>query len=352
MRSTRRAAATILVVAITAFAAACAPMYAPDPATVGANGAANWLVTQFDATTHLIPSAFVPGSPDPGASAYAATSLKITGVGGTTASAAVAALAPIVDLYVKDSGGNDKPGSLSRLILAIESIGGNPRAFGGFDLVARLEATIRTTGPDVGLFGVQSPTYDGAFRQGLALSALSLVSPKPASIDPGAGSIASLPAVAWLFSQQCADGSWMPYRANLATPCAFDPITYSSPDTNSTALAVLGVHAVGGTSPVDPATWLNAIRNPDGGWSFDGSVGSPSDPDSTGLVIGARRALGTFPDAAAISALLAFQLGASAPAPDQGAFFYPYGPPTPNLLATNDAILGLANGVWPQVLNT
>ena len=123
MRSTRRAAATILVVAITAFAAACAPMYAPDPAAVGANTAANWLVTQFDATTHLIPSAFVPGSPDPGASAYAATSLKITGVGGTTAADAVAALAPIVDLYVKDGGGNDKPGSLSRLILAIESIG-------------------------------------------------------------------------------------------------------------------------------------------------------------------------------------------------------------------------------------
>ena len=53
-----------------------------------------------------------------------------------------------------------------------------------------------------------------------------------------------------------------------------------------------------------------------------------------------------------IDVLRSFQFGASAPASDRGAFFYPpfSGPPTPNLLSTNDALLGLAPGVWPAVL--
>ena len=50
----------------------------------------------------------------------------------------------------------------------------SPTSFGGTNLVARLLATQRTTGTDAGLFGAQDPTFDGAYRQGLALAALAV----------------------------------------------------------------------------------------------------------------------------------------------------------------------------------
>ena len=361
MRTTRRAAATIVVVALSALASAVTQGAGAEPtsatasaATVPAEQAATWLLSQFDATTHLIPSPFVAGSPDPGATVQAAANLELTGVGHSAASAAVTALAPSVDLFVKDGTGHDKPGSLARLILAVIATGGDPHSYGGFDLVSRLGSTIQTTGTDAGLFGTQDATYDGAFRQGLSLAALSMVIPKPASIDPGAGSINDLPAVAWLRLQQCADGSWMPHRTDLTVACAPDFVNFTGPDTNSTALAAIGLRAVATSAPISPTAYFNTLRHADGGWGFDGNPTSVTDPDSTGLVMAALRALGSTPDAAASTALRSFQLGDSAPPADQGAFYYPpYAPTdplTPNLQSTNDAILGLSNGIWPAVL--
>ena len=348
MKALRGAAATCVVVALT-WMSACAPTPTTDAAAAARTGAGAWLAQQFDATTGVIPSPYVPGTNDLGSTATAITSLRIAGTGGNVAAAAVTALSLRVDEYVVDGSGNDQPGPLARLILAVRSTGGDPRSFGGTDLVARLEATLLTSGSDAGRFGVQDATYDGAFRQGLALAALSVVVPRPAVVDPGTGSVDDLPAVAWLQAQQCSDGCWMPYRADLTAPCAFDPVTFASPDTNSTAMAVLGLRSLGATAPADFSAWLTSVRNADGGWSFDGGAGSPTDPDSTGLVVAARRATGTLPDTAAVSALIGFQLGSSYPAAEQGAFYYPYGTPSPSLLATNDAVLGLAPGVWPAV---
>lgn len=349
-RSTRTFGAALLL-ALVAIAAACFPQPSstPDPAIAATDSAVNWLISRFDTTSGLIPSAFVPGTGDPGASAYAITSLKLAGAGSATRAAALTALASQVDAFALDGSGHDKPGSLARLILAVVAEGGNPRSFGGHDLVARLEATIRTAGPDAGLFGVQSPTYDGAFRQGLALAALSVVTPKPSSIDPGSGSLDALPPVAWLRRQQCATGSWM-YRADTSVACAPDPVTFVGPDSNGTALAVLGLHAIGTAPLVDPLPWLASARASDGGWGYDEL--SSSDPDSTGVVMAALRALGQPPDAGARDALLSFQFGSSSAAADRGAFFYPpfSGPAAPDVLATNDAVLGLGNAVWPASL--
>ncbi len=350
MRATFRAAVTALVIAGTTLLAACAPTPAPSPTATARSQAARWLLRQFDTGTHVIESATSPGQPDVGGTAYAVTSLRIASSSPATQQAAVAALAPDVDLFVKDANGVDQPGQLARLILAIEAVDGDPRAYGGSDLVARLEATLATSGPDAGRFGVQDATYDGAYRQGISLAALSLVSPTPASITPGVGGIDAVPAVAWLRSQQCADGSWMPYRSDLSAPCAFDPVLFAGPDSNSTAMAVLGLKAVGASTVVDANSWFGTARTASGGWGYDAF--STADPDSTGLVIAARRALGIKPDAEAITALRSFQFDTSAPVSDRGAFFYPpwSGPALPNLLATNDAMLGLAPATWPGVL--
>ena len=317
----------------------------------GLDRATSWLVSQFDPTTEVIPSAFAPGSDDLGGTINAVLSLAMSGGGSDTARAALTALESRVDELVIDTDGNDVPAALARLIVGAVAFGRDPADFGGHDLVSRLAATVAATGPDAGRVGVQDATYDGAFRQGLALAALSLVSPTPAVIDPGAGPIGDVPAVKWLVDQQCADGSWMPYRSDLGEACAYDPATFSGPDSNSTALAVIGLSAVGATANVDAMAWLTGIRNADGGWSFDGASGSPSDPDSTGLVMGALRAAGQEPDSAAYATLLGFQFGSDAPAADQGAFWYPpfTGPPVASLLATNDAVLGLADGAFPEV---
>ena len=262
------------------------------------------------------------------------------------------ALAKRVDEYVVDSSGNDQPGSLARLILAAEATGLNPRNFGGSNLVARLQATMRRTGPDRGLFGVQSPTFDGAFRQGLALAALSLVRPRPPVLSGGT-SIDDVPPVAWLRAQQCGDGSWTRIAAISLRRASFDPSQFTGPDTNSTALAVLGLEAVDATGGSAAAPWFTAVRSDDGGWSFCGGATTSADPDSTGLVLAALRALGTPGDDRAVTRLLQFQFGPGAPGADRGAFWFPpfdASPPTPSLLATNDALLGLAPGVWPGVV--
>lgn len=348
MRATRRAVAASLMVIAALLLSACLPT----PGVARDRGDA-WLVNQFGANG-LIPSSFVPNQDDLGGTAYAVTNLAIGRVGQATSLRAAAALAARVDKYVDPGGsGADMPGSLAQLILVAEAVGMNPRDFGGTNLVARLEATMRRTGPDAGLFGVQDPIFDGAFRQGLALAALSLVRPRPEVLKRGQGSIDAVPAVAWLRGQQCADGSWMPYRSDLGAPCVFDPNRFTGPDTNSTAMAVLGLKAVAATGEDAARSWFVAVRSSDGGWSFNGGSGTAADPDSTGLVLAALRALGTPGDDRAVTRLLQFQFGPSAAGADRGAFWFPpfdSSPRTPSLLATNDALVGLAPGVWPGIV--
>jgi hypothetical protein len=293
----------------------------------------------------LVPSAVDPSQPDFGATAHVVLALRQSGYGKDAATTAANGLGAHVDDFVVGQNG-DNPANLALLILVAEAFGQAPHSFGTThtDLVARLEATARTSGPDTGLYGAGDPTFDGPFRQGLALAALSLVDPPAANSAP----------VTWLLSQQCADGSWM-YRADRSKPCAFDPVSFAGPDTNATALAAMGLHAVGASAPVAPLAWLGQVRGTDGGWSFNGGASSASDPDSTGLVIAAYRTLGAAVPDGATAKLLSFQFGCDAAATDQGAFWYPpfdNSPPTPNLLATHDSTVGLVDGPWPASLTS
>lgn len=184
------------------------------------------------------------------------------------------------------------------------------------------------------LFGEGDPTYDGVWRQSLALLAQDTAGYTPAD-----------EAVDWLLGQQCADGSYLSYRADTGTSC--QDVTAS--DTNATAVAVQALAALGGHDKAVGAAldWLEGVQNEDGGWSYN--PGGASDADSTALVIGAFTAADEDPadvrrdGATPYDALAALQLGCDAAEDERGAFAYQAdadtGELSPNDLATADAVL-------------
>jgi hypothetical protein len=252
------------------------------------------------------------------------------------------ALAEIWEKFVAESdtavqvGGIDDPGLLAKAILLAVAIGQDPRSLGsdsGPDLVAGLLALEQTAGPDTGLFGSGFALYDGVFRQGLALRALAAVdvTPSSASID-------------WVLNQQCSDGSWMPYRSDLNTECAFDGDAFVGPDSNSTASALQALATLQvPTAPMDWSagrTWLLENRNEDGGWGF--FPGDATDPNSTASAL---QALIDTTDRSvyfsAAQALIDFQLPCSSEV-DPGAFEVGFAPGFGDLLATTHAVGVLA----------
>ncbi|MET9903270.1 prenyltransferase/squalene oxidase repeat-containing protein [Streptomyces sp. NPDC006446] len=131
-----------------------------------------------------------------------------------------------------------------------------------------------------GLYGSTDPTYDGVWRQSLALLAQHTVKVRPAE-----------KAVDWLTGQQCANGAFAAYRADAAAACD----AKTQVDTNSTAAAVQALAALGGHDDATgrAVTWLKSAQNKDGGWGY--MAGGPSDANSTSVVIGALKAVGEKP---------------------------------------------------------
>ncbi|MGW4023168.1 prenyltransferase/squalene oxidase repeat-containing protein [Streptomyces sp. NPDC005009] len=130
------------------------------------------------------------------------------------------------------------------------------------------------------LYGDSDPQYDGVWRQSLALLAQ-----HTAGVEP------SKAAVGWLTGQQCADGSFAPYRADTAAACDAKTMV----DTNQTAAAVQALAALGGHDDVTEKAvgWLKSAQNKDGGWGY--VAGGASDTNSTSVVIGALAAAGEKP---------------------------------------------------------
>lgn len=137
-----------------------------------------------------------------------------------------------------------------------------------------LAAPASAAGPDAGLYGATDPTYDGVFRQSLALIALD---------DAGAPIPKS--AIDWLAGQQCLDGAFLSYRASIRTACpAPDAANFTGPDSNSTAMAAMALAAVGRRDAADRAAKaLVSWQNADGGWGY--IPGGASDVNSTGLAL-------------------------------------------------------------------
>lgn len=311
------------------------------PQTTATQAAANWLAGQLQ-PDGSIASTTTPGSPDLTATANTALALASSGVDRSQAMSALTFLEGNVDSYVTVDG-NDGPGQLALLILDAHALGVSPTSFNGTNLVARLLATQQTSGTESGLFGVQDATYDGAYREGLSLSALAV-----AGVTTGPAVTA---AETWLTGQQCPDGGWTSL-VTVANPCNGKPADYAGPDTNSTAVAVEGLEAQGalGTSAASSALhFLKKAQDADGGWGYEPNTArapGSTDPDSTALVLQALLALGAVPSSApytksgtdGVASLLADQVTSG---PDTGGISFP-GIPGADLLATYQAIPALA----------
>lgn len=189
-----------------------------------------------------------------------------------------------------------------------------------------------------GLFGAQNPTYDGTLRQSFALLGLAATQQR-----------APAEAVDWLVEQQCADGSFVSFRSDLAQPCPpADPDNYTGPDTNSTALAAMALALHGRKKHSQRAlAWLQRVQTPGGGWGF--VEGSSPDTNSTGLALAAMR----FAPSASRSAGAAVRwlkrqvLPCSAPLSDRFGMTWQPGPDAlVNGGATAQGLLGLA-GAFP-----
>ncbi|MFD3838739.1 prenyltransferase/squalene oxidase repeat-containing protein [Streptomyces sp. NPDC058642] len=173
-----------------------------------------------------------------------------------------------------------------------------------------------------GLYGGGDPTYDGVWRQSLALLAQDTVGVVPAA-----------EAVDWLTGQQCANGAFAPFRADTAKACAPGLLV----DTNSTAAAVQALAALGGhdTATGKAVAWLKSVQNKDGGWGY--TPGGASDANSTSVVIGALTAAGEKPAAVVkggkspYDALLTFAL----PCGGDGGGAFAYQPDKKGKLAAN-----------------
>jgi hypothetical protein len=304
------------------------------PQSHDAHRAAIWLGSQVNADGYVVTS----GSPDLGDTALTILALAAADTDHAVAVRALTYMEGHVDDYVND-GGHDDPAALATLVLDAHVLHVNPADFGGTDLVTRLLKTVQTSGANVGLFGVQDPTYDGAYRQGLALAALAAVGVKKKS-EVGT-------AIEWLQHQQCANGGWEAYRSSTTACTPSNPNTYSGPDTNSTALAIEGLSAQHAAIRHNPITFYKSLQQSSGGWGY---YGGSADPDSTALVIQSLLALHDSVSAARfhrgtkdpVTALLSFQLA-------DGAFYFPTqgSPNTANGLSTEQAVPALDKKPFP-----
>lgn len=152
-------------------------------------------------------------------------------------------------------------------ILAITSLGQDPRTFGSKDYVAALESFHSN-----GQLGDPATLNDDIF------GVLALVSAGVAASDPVVSDSKN-----FLLTHQSADGGW--------------GFTVNSSDTNMTAAAILALLAsgvAGADSHIQAAVdYLKSAQNEDGGFPYDpkSSFGTASDTSSTAWVTWALQAL-------------------------------------------------------------
>ncbi len=181
---------------------------------------------------------------DGGNTIDAVLALNGAGVGQTGADAATDYLAAHVGDYVgySDPANPASPetyaGPLGKLVIGVVSQGGDPTAFGGQDLVARLQGLLTTDGrfSDKSAYGDSTnPSGDYSNTIGQALDIIAL-----------GRATGSVPDVAgdYLLAQQCANGGFRGNLDDAGAPC--------TADTDATAFATQALVGLLGAS--DPLT--------------------------------------------------------------------------------------------------
>lgn len=196
---------------------------------------------------------------------------------------------------------------------------------------------------DNGLFGDSDPTFDGVFRQSLAILGLQAT-----------GARVPAAAVAWLVDQQCPDGSFLAYRVDTFAACPKpDPEAFTGPDTNSTALAALALDAAGvDEASADATQWLLATQTRGGGWPY--LPGGSPDTSSTGLVLSAIDAIRPRGHKRSVRLATNFLRRAQSPcgADSDARFGMPYQAGlNPDTFSSSQSLLGLSGAFWVREAN-
>jgi hypothetical protein len=259
----------LLLVGGAGVAAAGTPELSPEES---GQVAAGYLARTIEANDGFV-AGFDGTSPDFGSTSNAVLALVEAGVGSDQVEQAVDLLQERASDYGAP-GGTGNPGALGYLLLVAGATGEDETDFGGVNLPAELAAVEQdeTGGSDEGLYGEGDATFDGVFRQSLALLGLAAVGEEPSD-----------DAVDFLLRQQCDDGSWTAYREDTDEACES-----GSSEVDSTAIATQALVALGVDPDVDPTGFLQDSQADDGGWQAWNTTNS----NTTSLAISALVVLG------------------------------------------------------------
>lgn len=286
--------------ALVALAAAASAPATAAPAT-GSDAAASFLAGQFAASGHQLSTTYAGQTYlDAGLSADGILALTSARVADTEATAAAAAFAKGVSDYATP-GTDVYAGAVAKSLVVAKAQGMNPRAFGGVDLVSKLQGLEKPSGrfSDVSAYG----DYSNAVTQSLAVIALQK-----------AGAPADAKATNYLLSLRCSDGGFR--LSDDGSACVSDP--------DATSFAVQALAAAGGHG-ADVTTAVNYLatkQNAEGG-VVGGTGTTTPNANSTGLAAVAFTLGGQGERAAkAQSFVSSLQYGCTFPTAVRGAIAY------------------------------
>ncbi|WP_232678118.1 hypothetical protein [Nocardioides sp. R-C-SC26] len=279
--------------AATLSALPSAPAQAPAPADPApAAAAAGWLASRLDGG--LIVGQFGPSY---GASIDAGRSLQAVSGHADDVAAVTAAVTSGIGSYISGEAfgdaGSTYAGATAKAAAYASAVQADPRAFGGVDLIARLEAQVDPSGRifDTSTYG----DFANGFGQAFALEGLSAVNSAKEEV-----------VQAYLLAQQCDAGYFtesLPARDAATATC---DATGGKPSLDATSLALKALLPEATDAGVlkalvDGATWLVGQQAADG--SFGAGSAQGANANSTAL---AADVLGTLSQASpTASSLLA-----------------------------------------------
>jgi hypothetical protein len=273
---------------------------------------------------------FTPGTSDDFTTLRAAIALAAAGCADGDMAAAGSGSTPLTYLanrataYVKDSQSRTFPGRAGQLAVAAAALGGNPRSFGGLDLIAEIEGTYNST------TGVYSSGASSGFSTGAASTINQLW---PIAALAAAGRSVPTKATEHLLTLQESDGQggWgFGFGSDLDTTAQ---VLWALAASRNTSLADARV--------AQAAQYLRGKQISSGGWpGFD----TTTNPDTTAAVIQGLAAIGVFPSTVRTNGNSGYD-GLRGLQRANGAF----GDGEGNPLATADAIPGLTTYTFPVV---